>query len=107
VRELNRYVDQQHLEDPQHREPQKLASLGAGVQVLRDLSAVLGLFFAPPAAAGGDDQLVGQLVELLIALRAEARSKRDFATADRIRDGLAEIGVTLEDRKDGTGWRLA
>ena len=44
-------------------------------------------------------------MRLLIDLRAEARKNKDFSTADRIRDGLSEIGVTIEDRKDGTGWR--
>ena len=43
-------------------------------------------------------------MKLLIDLRAEARKKKDFATADRIRNGLAEIGVTLEDRAGGTEW---
>jgi cysteinyl-tRNA synthetase len=48
---------------------------------------------------------VGQLLDLLIDMRREARGKRDFATADRIRDALGELGITLEDRKDGTVWR--
>jgi cysteinyl-tRNA synthetase len=41
----------------------------------------------------------------LIELRAEARTAREFAKADRIRDQLLELGVTLEDRPDGTIWR--
>jgi cysteinyl-tRNA synthetase len=44
-------------------------------------------------------------MELLIKLRQEARAGKNFAMADRIRDGLGEIGITLEDRADGTGWR--
>jgi len=50
--------------------------------------------------------LTGKLLDLLVELRAESRKKKDFATADRIRNGLAEMGITLEDRKDGTAWRL-
>ena len=72
---------------------------------MRELSALFGIFREPPKKTGGDDALVGKLMELLIALRAEARLKKDFATADRIRNGLTEIGVTLEDRKGETGWR--
>ena len=58
------------------------------------------------AAKGGDDRLVVGLMQLLIDLRAEARKTKNFATADLIRKRLAEIGVTLEDRPGGTGWRV-
>jgi cysteinyl-tRNA synthetase len=44
-------------------------------------------------------------MQLIIRLRAEARTSRDFALADEIRKGLAEIGLSLEDRPDGTLWR--
>ena len=82
------------------------ASLVRGAGVLRELSSLLGLFRAPPArsGAGGEAELSG-LVELLIEVREAARARRDFGTADRIRDRLAELGITLEDRPDGTGWR--
>jgi cysteinyl-tRNA synthetase len=44
---------------------------------------------------------------LLIELRANARANKDFATGDLIRNKLAEIGITLEDKKGGpTEWRL-
>ncbi len=56
-------------------------------------------------AAKADDGLTEQLMSLLIRLRAEARTSKNFAVADGIRKGLGEIGVTLEDRADGTGWR--
>jgi cysteinyl-tRNA synthetase len=51
--------------------------------------------------------VVPKLMQLLIDLRAEARARKDFATGDKIRSTLAEIGITLEDRKGGaTEWRL-
>ena len=46
------------------------------------------------------------LMRLLIELRAEARGRKDWATSDRIREQLNELGVTLEDRADGTIWKL-
>jgi cysteinyl-tRNA synthetase len=106
VRRLNKFVDDEKLEDAKQRQPAKVASLKRGAAALRELGAILGIFRKPAAekvAAGGDD-LASQLMTLLIDLRAEARKKKDFATADRIRNGLTEIGVTLEDRPGGTDW---
>ena len=53
-----------------------------------------------------DDNLSGRLIEALIALRQEAKANKDFATADKIRDNLTALGVTLKDTKDGVEWKL-
>lgn len=45
------------------------------------------------------------LIRLLIDLRAEARKRKDFAIGDSIRTRLSDLGVTLEDGKDGTTWK--
>jgi len=50
---------------------------------------------------GGDTQNI----DTLIARRADAKARRDFAEADRIRDALAADGVLLEDGPEGTTWR--
>jgi cysteinyl-tRNA synthetase len=103
VRALNRLIDQQHLEDADRREEPSLRALCQGTTVLKELANILGLFqVAPVTTSGRDDTLVEQLMDLLIRLRAEARKAKDFQSADRIREGLAAIGITLEDRKDGT-----
>ena len=59
----------------------------------------------PPAAWPTEKSLADQLMQLIIQLRATARRRKDFATADAIRDGLAKMKITLEDRADGTRWR--
>jgi cysteinyl-tRNA synthetase len=46
-------------------------------------------------------------VEELIARRAAARQTRDWAEADRLRDLLSAMGVAIEDRPEGTVWRVA
>lgn len=50
--------------------------------------------------------LENELIQLIADLRAEARARSDWSTADAIRDRLAEVGVLLEDRPEGTTWRL-
>jgi cysteinyl-tRNA synthetase len=52
-----------------------------------------------------ENNLADQLMKLLIEIRATARKDKNFALADAVRQGLEAIGVTLEDRADGTVWR--
>jgi len=46
------------------------------------------------------------LIRLLLNLRTQARAQKDWATSDQIRDQLKDLGVVLEDRADGTIWKL-
>lgn len=82
-----------------------LPALQTARNTLTDLFGVLGFAFdtqAEPAADG----LAEDLLELLITYRREARARKDYAAADRIRDDLKGLGVVLEDHADGTAWRL-
>jgi cysteinyl-tRNA synthetase len=108
LRRLNKFIDDEKLEKPEHQTPAKLASLKRGTVVLAELAALMGLFRQPPTGkeTAGDNHVVDNLMKLLIELRAESRKKKDFATADRIRTGLTEIGIVLEDRPGGTEWSL-
>jgi cysteinyl-tRNA synthetase len=54
---------------------------------------------------GGDEPGLADEVERLIAAREAARTAKDFARADRIRDELRERGIALEDSRDGVRWR--
>ncbi|GAA4271123.1 cysteine--tRNA ligase [Aquimarina gracilis] len=66
---------------------------------------VLGLVNINEVASNTSDKLSGA-VELLIKLRAEARANKDFATSDKIRDELLEIGIQLKDSREGTTFSL-
>lgn len=68
------------------------------------LGGVLGLF-EKQEAAGGDDVLAEQLMELIIQIRQDARQKKDWPTADTIRNRLGEIGIVLEDTPQGVVWK--
>ncbi len=65
---------------------------------------VLGIIPEADTATSNGQREAG-LIELLINLRADARKNKNFAESDRIRDELTNLGVTLEDRADGTIWR--
>lgn len=56
-------------------------------------------------AAGDGSDLVEGLVRLIIEVRQESRKKKDWGTADRIRDGLKELGIVLEDTPQGVRWK--
>lgn len=51
-------------------------------------------------------RLTDGLIRLLIEVRQQARAEKNFARADQIRDQLKELGVILEDRPEGTTYRL-
>ncbi|MRI02152.1 cysteine--tRNA ligase [Kriegella sp. EG-1] len=66
---------------------------------------ILGLENAQNNNANSD-KLSG-VVSLLIELRDEARANKDFATSDKIRDQLTELGIQLKDGKDGTSFSVS
>ncbi len=108
VRRLNKYVDDEKLEGAAAPPAERLSALRSGATTLRELALTLGLFRQPPQAqSAGGDQLAGKLIELLITVRADARKAKNFAMADSIRKGLADLGVTLEDRPGGTDWTVS
>lgn len=116
---LNRFIDTERLEV--ERRELLIDELKAGGAVLRELSAILGLFWEAPQeqSLGGDSALTAGLMQLLIDLRNNLRStakgitdktdptkKALFDQTDLIRQRLAALGVTLEDRPGGTTWRV-
>ncbi len=54
--------------------------------------------------SGGGPDATNGIMQLLIQLRADARTNKDFATSDAIRNQLTAAGITLEDRAGGTEW---
>ena len=68
---------------------------------LLELADVLGLTLTEPEAAMG----AAPFIELLIDIRKGLREAKQFELADGIRDGLAELGIALEDTPRGTEWR--
>jgi cysteinyl-tRNA synthetase len=68
---------------------------------------VLGIIPTIEAANNADAQREAGLINMLIEMRKQARVNKQYAVSDQIRDRLAELGVMLEDRAEGTVYRIA
>ncbi len=64
---------------------------------------ILGLKEEESESSGGDEILEGS-INLLLQLRTEAKANKDWATSDKIRDGLNAIGIEIKDTKNGAEW---
>jgi cysteinyl-tRNA synthetase len=75
---------------------------------LRDAGGVLGLLQQDPAVWFGSSMVEASdaaEIERLLDERLLARAEQDYVTADRIREQLAALGVTIQDGSDGQSWR--
>ena len=104
---INGFVSAQQLDGSSRAGEAERAELTAALSLLRELAGLLGVFRKPlqKELSSGDNRFSGALMHLLIDVRAHARQHKHFELADKIRDGLVGLNVTLEDRPDGTLWR--
>jgi len=102
--DANAYIDANRLEGSGGT-GQASKEIAAAAGLIRELGSIFGLFRELPGGMGDLSGREIELVELLVKLRQEARDRKDFTQADRIRNELARIGVRLEDRPGGTTWR--
>ncbi|MBK6930101.1 MAG: cysteine--tRNA ligase [Saprospirales bacterium] len=78
--------------------------------VLERLKTVFNAFIVDILAlqdeldAAGDTGTVEGLMQLILDIRANARTQKDWGTSDKIRDGLAAVGISVKDGKEGTSW---
>ena len=100
AKEINRY----------HQEVERGAAFDAAnfkkaADAYHAMAAIIGIFEQEEAAA--DDGLTDALMDLIIGIRQEARAAKNWAVADKIRDGLKEAGVVLEDTPTAVRWKRA
>ena len=69
------------------------------LKLVLEFTDVLGLLY------GREEESLDDKVEALIAQRQQARKERNWAEADRIRDELKAMGITLMDTKQGVQWK--
>lgn len=54
----------------------------------------------------GNNEILDKVISLLLTTRNEAKKNKDWATADRIRDELTNLGIAVKDTKDGFEWEI-
>lgn len=106
IRTLNKYMDGKPSGG------KAAALITKTMELLKDAGGVLNIFRRTPEEwyralmAIKHIVLTEGAIEAKIGERQAARQAKDWAAADRIRDELEESGVILEDKKDGTGWKI-
>jgi cysteinyl-tRNA synthetase len=78
----------------------------AAQRTLGELAGILGISLAEAAPEAASSVDIKPFVDLLIGVRTEMRAIKQWALADKIRDQLNELGVVLEDSREGTTWRF-
>jgi cysteinyl-tRNA synthetase len=78
-------------------------SVAKAQATLRELAGILGFTLESHATSAA---AAAPFIDLLVELRADLRKARQFELADRVREGLGELGVELKDGPAGTKWTL-
>lgn len=110
VRSINRLMD-----DYPDQIPSDVQTLiGTGHTDILKIGSILGILFESPADYFNRKKLHGleqtdmdsEMIEKLIQERTEARKSKNWARADQIRKQLLDLHIILEDRPDGTIWKI-
>jgi cysteinyl-tRNA synthetase len=87
------------------------AAVSKNADEIRGALEILGCdpFDVAFASSGGSDltEALDGVIKLALAERASAREREDFAASDAIRDGLAALGITIEDTAQGPHWSIS
>lgn len=67
---------------------------------------ILGLRNEEEVAESGSDEVLNGVMQTLLDLRQQAKQNKDWATADKIRDELARLNITIKDTRDGAEWSI-
>ena len=73
---------------------------------LVEVCSVLGIYAEEEVASDAHAALTEQLMGLILEVREDARQRKDWETADKIRDQLEQLNVELQDSRAGTTWKI-
>jgi len=96
TREVNRVLASGNIND--------IKRIDDAISMYETLGNVLGIL-GKKRPASNDEKMIESLMGLIIEIRQQARNRKDFATSDKIRDRLKELGITLEDTHEGVKWK--
>ena len=82
------------------------AVLGRGYSSLKEACGVLGIFNELTDSGNGSTELLDQLMNLIMEVRQTARQRKDWETADKIRDRLKQLNIELQDTRHDVTWKI-
>ncbi|WP_201536267.1 cysteine--tRNA ligase [Psychrobacter immobilis] len=103
ARDINKAIKAEEVETAW----QLAQQLKALAQVLNILQQPVQQFLQAVTGEKTDDGLTDAIIDSLIIERADAKTNKNFARADEVREQLKEAGIELEDSRAGTTWRRA
>ena len=80
--------------------------LSQAYKSLVEVCNVLGIYTEEEVASDVHAVLTEQLMDLILEVRQDARQRKDWETADKIRDQLEQFNVELQDSRTETTWRI-
>lgn len=80
-----------------------ISAMNCLTKTFTDMSEILGILQQEDETV--DDAIVDKLMNIIIDIRQDAREDKNWGLADKIRDELKEIGITLEDSPNGVRWK--
>jgi len=95
----------QEVKDLQKKEKLDQKNAYVLLDIMDEFSGILGLDYTRGEEQEAGGELVSDLMNLLIELRAQARKNKDWASADMIRDRLKDLGIVMEDGEETT-WEI-
>ena len=80
--------------------------LSRAYKSLVEVCSVLGIYAEEEVTSDAHAALTEQLMNLILEVREDARQRKDWETADKIRDQLEQLNVELQDSRGGTTWKI-
>ena len=81
-------------------------ALGKAYNSLKEMCEVLGIYAESNDTGNGSAELTNQLMNLIIEVRQTARQRKDWETADKIRDRLKQLNIELQDTRHDVTWKI-